>query len=102
MHVVTLLHREECCTKFKYCGFNVTKYTFFLVALEVQEFIEDANESLKDTINHAHFKKMNNIIKESSFQLGIARQRLEQKLALYCNTTTSVTSKLHFSDLFKI
>ncbi|XP_019854343.1 PREDICTED: uncharacterized protein LOC109583438 [Amphimedon queenslandica] len=65
---------------------------------KVEEFIEDANKSLKDIIHHAHFKKMNSIIKESSFQLGIARQRLEQKMAQYCDTTTSVTKSSFLAE----
>ena len=71
-------------------------YTCIIIAIittEVEKFIEEANESLKNELKHVPFKEMNTIIKESTFDLGVVRLQMEQTLAEYCNTTASVSSK---------
>ena len=72
-------------------------FTFVLVfncdyIIEVEKFLDEANESLKNELKHVPFKKVNDTIKESAFELGVARNNMEQCLAMYCNTTTSVKS----------
>ena len=69
-----------------------------IIITEVEKFIEEANESLKIELKHVPFKEMNAIIKESTFDLGVARLAMEQTLAEYCNTTASASSKkLYYS-----
>lgn len=65
-----------------------------MTIIEVEKFLDEANESLKNELKHVPFKKVNSIIKESTFELGAARLNMEQCLAMYCNTTTSVTSMI--------
>ena len=63
-----------------------------MTVIEVEKFLDEANESLKNELKHVPFKKVHDIIKESTFELGGARNNMEQCLAMYCNTTTSDTS----------
>ena len=63
-----------------------------MTIIEVEKFLDEANESLKNELKHVPFNKVHDIIKVSTFELGVARNNMEQCMATYCNTTTSVTS----------
>ena len=62
--------------------------------IEAEKFLDEANESLRNELKHVPFKKVNDTIKESTFELGVARLNMEQCMAMYCNTTTSDTSMI--------
>ncbi|XP_019855795.1 PREDICTED: uncharacterized protein LOC109584483 isoform X2 [Amphimedon queenslandica] len=56
---------------------------------EVEQLIETGDESLKDDLKCLPFIRMHRVVMKSRFEVGSIRQKLEQSLSLYCNTTTS-------------
>ena len=65
-----------------------------MTVIEVDKFLDETNESLKNELKQVPFVEVNSIIKDSTFELGVARTNMEQCLAKYCNTTISVTSMI--------
>ena len=80
---------EKVCI---YCSLLYLPLT--VIIIEAEKFLDEANESLKNELKHVPFNKVHDIIKESTFELGGARNNMEQCLAKYCNTTTSDTSMI--------
>lgn len=60
----------------------------------MKKFLQDANGSLKEISDNMHLKKMDAVIKKSTYDLGGARVILENCLGKYCDVALAIEGVL--------
>lgn len=79
-----------------YAALNDVSIYIYYVIVGAEEIVENENESLTNDLKDLPFREVDAAVCKSTYSIGIITQKLEECLASYCDTTTSMCGKNKF------